>query len=221
MASFFNLVLDTLAPAGLSISINGGAVYTTSVAVDLSINVSDGVTSGYQMKIWGIAGVATEGEASWETYSTSKSVSLPSTDGLKTVYVKVRDDVGNESSAASDSITLNTTAPSVTIASGPDYSKISKVSGYNTSAFSFTCDVVFDEYKVKVVPATNSLHSAGAQIEVTNGSINMSGVAGDYPADTAINCSINGADLEHASSGDGTKIVKVFVKNKAGLWSEA
>ena len=32
---------------------------------------------------------------------------------------------------------------------------------------------------------------------------------------------INGADLETASAGDGVKIVKVFVKNAAGTWSVA
>ena len=221
MASFFNLLLDTLAPAGLSISINSGAIYTTSDEVELTLGVSDGVTTGYQMKIWGIDGIAAEVDASWETFATSKSITLPSGDGLKTVYFKVRDDVGNESSSANDTITLNTTAPAVTIASGPDYSKISKVSGFNASAFSFTCDVVFDEYKVKVVPQTNSLHSAGTAIGTAGGSSNMSGNAGDYPANTAINCTIYGADLEAASSGDGTKIIKVFVKNPAGLWNEA
>jgi len=221
MASFFNLLLDTLAPAGLSISINSGAIYTTSDEVGLTLGVSDGVTTGYQIKIWGIDGIAAEVDASWETFATSKSVTLPSGDGLKTVYFKVRDDVGNESSSANDTITLNTTAPAVTIASGPDYSKISKVSGFNASAFSFTSDVVFDEYKVKVVPQTNSLHSAGTAIGTAGGSSNMSGNAADYPASTAINCVIYGADLEAASSGDGTKIIKVFVKNPAGLWNEA
>ena len=221
MASYFNLLLDTLAPAGISISINSGATYTTSRDVALTIGTTDNPTTGYQMKVWGINGVATEGAASWETYATSKNVTLITGDGLKTVYVKIRDDVGNESSSANDTITLNTTVPAVTISAGPDYAKISKVAGFTVSAFSFTSDVIFDEYKVKVVPATNSLNSAGAAIPTTAGSSNMSGNAGSYPASTPINCSIYGADLETASGGDGTKIVKVFVKNVAGSWSEA
>lgn len=221
MASYFNLLLDTLAPAGISISINSGATYTTSRDVALTIGTTDNPTTGYQMKVWGIDGVATEGAASWETYATSKNVTLITGDGLKTVYVKIRDDVGNESSSANDTITLNTTAPAVTISAGPDYSKISKVATFNVSAFSFTSDVIFAEYKIKVVPATNSLHDAGTAIGTVGGSANMSGNAGSYPADTAINCTIYGADLEAASSGDGTKIIKVFVKNLAGLWNEA
>ena len=108
MASFFNLILDTLAPSGVTLSINNKAQYTTTQEVTLNIATSDSDTTGYQMKIWGIDGVLTESEATWETFATSKTVSLPSGDGLKTVYVKIRDDVYNESSVATASITLNT-----------------------------------------------------------------------------------------------------------------
>ena len=37
MASYFNLILDTLAPSGVSLSINSGAQYTTSTSVSLAI----------------------------------------------------------------------------------------------------------------------------------------------------------------------------------------
>ena len=220
MASYFNLTLDTTAPSGLTLSINDGALYATSTAVTLKISVEDNPTTGYQMKIWGIDGVADEGSASWETYSTTKSVNLPSGDGLKTVHIKVRDDVGNESSEVTDDITLNTTVPVVTI-TGPDKSKISKVTGFNTSIINFTSDVEFVEYKVCVVPQNSSTQEAGNIIGTTNGSINTSGNEGDYPASENIQVTINGADLEAASSGDGVKIVKVFVKNAAGTWSVA
>lgn len=220
MASFFNLILDTLAPAGLALQLNSGATYATSNTVTASISVSDADTTGYQMKIWGIKAAAEEADASWETFTTSKSLVLTDSDGLKTVYIKVRDDVGNESAAVSDSITLNSTIPAVTI-TGPDKSRISKVTGYDAAAFSFVCDVDFDEYTVRVVPATSSLHTAGTQIPTTGGSTNVSGTEGGYEKNTAINVTIKGADLETASSGDGVKIVKVFVKNAAGTWSAA
>lgn len=42
-----------------------------------------------------------------------------------------------------------------------------------------------------------------------------------YKKATAIDVTIKGADLATASSGDGTKIIKVFVKNAAGTWSVA
>lgn len=220
MASYFNLTLDTTAPGGVSLTINDGALYATSTAVTLTIATSDGVTTGYQMKVWGIDGVADEGSAIWENFSTSKSVNLTSGDGLKTVYVKVRDDVGNESTQVSDTITLNTAVPVVTI-TGPDKSKISKVSGFNTSIINFTSDVEFDEYKVCVVPQNNSTQDAGMTIGTVNGSINTSGSDGNYPASENIQVTINGADLEAASAGDGVKIIKVFVRNAAGTWSVA
>ena len=220
MASYFNLTLDTTAPGGVTLSINDGALYATSTAVTLKIATTDGETTGYQMKVWGIDGVDDEGSASWESYAATKSVNLTAGDGLKTVYIKVRDDVGNESAQVSDTITLNTTVPVVTI-TGPDKSKISKVTGFNTSIINFTSDVAFEEYKVCVVPQNNSTQDAGTVIGTTNGSINTSGSDGDYPASENIQVTINGADLEAASSGDGVKIVKVFVKNAAGTWSVA
>ena len=220
MASFFNLTLDTLAPAGLSAKLNDDALYTTSTAVTLKLTLGDADTAGYQMKIWGVNGAADEASAVWETLTAEKAVTLPGGDGLKTVYVKVRDDVGNETAAVSDSITLDTAVPVVVI-TGPDRSKVSKVDGFNSAVISFTADVAFEEYKVCVVPASNSIQSAGTVIPTANGSENTSGTAGGYAADTNISVTIKGADLEAASAGDGVKIVKVFVKNAAGTWSVA
>ena len=220
MASFFNLTLDTTAPAGLTLKLNNGAAYATSTAVTATIGLTDTETTGYQMKIWGVAGAAEETDAAWATFAESTSLTLPTGDGLKTVHIKVRDDVGNESAEVTATITLNTAVPVVTI-TGPDKSKISKVASFDTSAFSFTADGDFEEYKVKVVPSESSLENAGTLIGTAGGSTNTSGADGGYKADTAINVTINGADLETASAGDGVKIVKVFVKNAAGTWSVA
>ena len=219
MASYFNLVLDTLAPQGLSIKLNNGSQYTTSKNVTLSISVTDTSTSGYQMKVWGIDGASSEDNATWETFATTKSIALPTGDGLKTVYVKVRDDVCNETAAASATITLDTSVPAVTII-GPDVSRISKTAPKNVATFSFTSDVAFTEYKIKVVPSKSSLHDAGTLIGTANGSTNMT-ATGTFKASTAISCKIYGKDLEIASSGDGEKIIKVFVKNAHGTWSVA
>lgn len=219
MASYFNLTLDTLAPQGLTIKLNNGSQYTTSKSVTLSIALTDASTAGYQMKVWGINGAELESNASWETFATSKSITLLNNDGLKTVYVKVRDDVCNETAAASATITLDTSVPAVTII-GPDVSRISKTAPKNVATFSFTSDVAFTEYKIKVVPSKSSLHDAGTLIGTVNGSTNMS-ATGTFKASTAITCKIYGKDLETASSGDGEKIIKVFVKNAHGTWSVA
>lgn len=219
MASYFNITLDTLAPQGLTVKLNNGSQYTTSKNVTLSLSVSDTSTSGYQMKVWGIDGASSEDNATWETFAATKSIALPTGDGLKTVYVKVRDDVCNETAAASATITLDTSVPAVTII-GPDVSRISKTAPKNVATFSFTSDVDFVEYKIKVVPSQSSLNDAGTLIGTANGSANMKGT-GTFKKNNAISCKIYGKDLEMASSGDGEKIIKVFVKNAHGTWSVA
>jgi len=225
MANYFLLTLDTTGPQSPSIILESGAQYASAQLINADISTADGDTIGYQMKIWGDVDLTenpniqdTEGNSSWITYSATQQVKLSTGDGSKTVYLKIRDDVLNESAQTSDSITLDTSLPVVTI-SGPDVSKISKIATANISSFSFTVNEIFDEYKVKVVASTGAAHDTGTLIGTANGSTNMSGVAGDYPADTAINCSIYGSDLEVASAGDGEKIVKVFAKDKSGTWS--
>lgn len=203
----------------MTIKLNNGSQYTTSKAVQLAINVTDESADGYQMKVWGIDGIAKESDAVWETLANVKDITLPTGDGLKTVYVKVRDDVYNETAVTSTSITLDTSVPAVTII-GPDVSRISKTSPKDVATFSFTSDVAFTEYKIKVVPSKSSLHDAGTLIGTANGSTNMT-ATGTFKASTAISCKIYGKDLEAASSGDGEKIIKVFVKNAHGTWSVA
>lgn len=216
MAAYFNLTLDTTAPSGGSITLPA-----RSGSVNVTATLS--ATGASYMKLWGdicaTAGGAAiaEADASWIAYAGTASIILTSTNGTKTVYVKFMDDVGNVSSAVSASTVYDSTVPTVTIV-GPDVAKISKVSGYNVSTFSFSADEAFDEWTVRVVPDASSIHTAGTQIPTTGGSTNMSGST-QTAASTAVNCTIYGADLESASAGDGVKIVKVFVKDLTGNWS--
>ena len=73
-------------------------------------------------------------------------------------------------------------------------------------------------YKVCVVANSSDTQSLGTTIPTTNGSTNTSG-SGTFAANTDITVTIKGADLELASGGDGTKIVKVFVKDSEDDWS--
>lgn len=204
---------------------DGGASYAAIQDVVATIATSDTPTTNYTMKIWGDVDEADnaniqndEGDSAWITFSTTQNIKLSTGDGSKTVNVKIRDDVWNASSGASDSITLDTSRPVPNINVAPDATKISKISGKRTSTFGWQADADFEEYKIKVVPSSGSAHSAGTQIPTTNGSTNMSGTAGGYPDATTITSAIDGRDLELADSGDGVKIVKVFVKDVAG-WS--
>ena len=224
MANYVNITLDTTQPSNPALLINSNDIYTTNQLVNLAIGTGDGITTGYQMKIWGSVDTAydtniktTEGTSTWITYSTSKQIKLSTGDGSKTVYMKLRDDVWNESAQISDSITLNTVVPVVTIG-GQNVTKISKVTGKNELTFSFTSDVTFTEYKVKVVTIASASHDTGTLITTTNGSSNMAG-SGTFANGTPVSCVVKGSDLEVASASDGDKIVKVFVKNEAGLWS--
>lgn len=224
MPNYFYLTLDTTGPANPSIVIEGGAQYATQQLVNCEISTSDADTTGYQMKIWGDVDTSydpdvqdTEANSNWITFQDTKQVKLSAGDGAKTLYVRIRDDVHNESGQASDNIILDTTRPVVTI-SGPDVTKISKVAGKDTCAFSFQVDCTFVEYKVKVVSSTGASHDTGTVIPTTAGSTNMTG-SGSFPANMPIDCTIKGADLEAASAGDGQKIIKVFAKDEAGNWS--
>lgn len=230
MAAHVNIFLDTTEPAGASVSIDGGATYTTDPEGDvvLAIGTTDSPTTGYTMKIYGDVSDtfataeyrALEANAPWISFATSKGVRLAAGDGSKTVYVKIRDEVGNATTTAvSDSIIVNTAAPVPSVTAGPTPNRISKVEGFRISSLTWQADDAFDEYKVKVVPATNSTHTAGTQLLTTNGSTNVAGAAGGYPATTGIATTIDGRDLEAASAGDGDKIVKVFVRDTAGNWS--
>lgn len=231
MANYFSLTLDTTGPSNPSIRLNNNAQFSTTELITASIGTGDSNIAGYQMKIWGDIDIAwakenglissgsttvTETTALWISYAASKQLKLSSGDGNKTVSLLLRDDVYNVSALVSDSISLDKTRPTVNI-TGPDVSKISKQDGKNVAAFSFTVDTSFVEYKVKVT-TSGADHSTGTQIGTANGSTNMVGT-GTYAKATVINSTINGADLEAASAGDGTKVIKVFVKDEAGNWS--
>lgn len=225
MANNFTLTLDTTSPSSPGVSFDAGAFLTnTDRLANLTLSASGGDVA--QMKIWGDVDPshnaniqATEGGSNWITFNASQQIKVSSGDGAKNINVKYRDDVYNESGIASDTITLDTTLPTVTISSGPDVIKVSKISGKNQCSFQFTVDDVFEEYKVKIVPSAGSTHDTGTQVLTTNGSSNMSGSAGGYPSATPISCIITGDDLEVASAGDGNKIVKVFVKDASNNWS--
>lgn len=110
--------LDKTTPTG-SISINSGSLYTNDRNVVLSLSAvdNDGGCGVWQMRF-------SQGSAwtSWETYSTSKSITLSATEGTKNAYVQFKDYASNMSSIYRSSIILDTTLPSgsISINSGAD-----------------------------------------------------------------------------------------------------
>lgn len=224
MSANFILTLDTTGPQGVGGKINGDALYTTTRAVTLAATTTDPDTTGYQAKVWGDVDPAadaniqtTEAASSWITLTPAIAVTLAAGDGAKTLTWRLRDDVWNESGTATDSIALDTTAPVVTVDTGPTPAKVSKIAGKDTSSVTWHSDSDYQAYSVRVVPGTNSDHTQGAQVPTTAGSTAVGGGAGT--AATEVTTTIHGADLESASAGDGNKIVKVFVQDAAGNWS--
>jgi RHS repeat-associated protein len=117
---------DLTPPAG-SITIDGGAPYTNNPSVTLSLFASDPASGVSQMHVWN------DGQSeptAWESYATSKSWTLRDLDGVRTVYVRFRDAVGNESPVYQDTIGLDRTSPadgSVTIDGGAEWTTDSDV----------------------------------------------------------------------------------------------
>ena len=52
--------------------------------------------------------------SSWEPYSTTKAYTLSSGDGIKTLYIWLRDNAGNQVGHYSDTVILSTTPPAIT-----------------------------------------------------------------------------------------------------------
>lgn len=225
MSNYVYITLDTTAPSNPTITIDGGATFTTDFLVDLGVSVGDTVTTGYQMIIWGDVDTTydtnvniTEALSSWSSFTATPQVKLSSGDGLKTLNIRVRDDVHNPSTIAIDDINLDTSIPTVTT-TVPDVSKISKVVGKDTSSFTFQSSETFVEYKVKLVGATGSTHDTGVKIPVTNGSVNTS-ATGSFASSVVITVTVKALDLEVAgATSDGNLIIKVFVKDASGYWS--
>ncbi|MCG8501683.1 MAG: S-layer homology domain-containing protein [Firmicutes bacterium] len=99
------------APTGGSISINNGDTYTNTPTVTLILSAAN----ADEMMISESSDF--EG-ASYEAYNTSKIFTLTGEDGVKTVYVKYREQAsGDESEVISAAIALDTAAPNVTLSS--------------------------------------------------------------------------------------------------------
>ena len=108
---------DTTPPTG-TIKINNDDQYTNSTSVTLTLSATDtgsGMGGGAQMQFSNDNVTYSTPEA----YNTTRSWTLTSDDGTKTVYVKYKDVADNWSNPISDTIILDTTAPAISINSVP------------------------------------------------------------------------------------------------------
>src|SRR3990170_2017445 len=107
-------------PPNCSISVNYGDSYTNSATVTLSLFAIDDVgITGYFVST--NSSIPSVSDSKWTSITSSSnftehvSYTLSGGDGNKTVYVWYKDNAGNISDYASDSIILDTTAPTITI----------------------------------------------------------------------------------------------------------
>jgi len=105
LASF---IIDSIDPTG-SILINGEDEFASSTSVTLGISADDSGGTGVSEMI--ICNDDSFADCSWEAYATSKTWTLTSGDGLKTVYAMFKDLAGNLSATTSEAIYLDQTAP--------------------------------------------------------------------------------------------------------------
>jgi hypothetical protein len=100
-----SIVLENAPPAG-TIVVAGGATYSTSPAVTLQVGATDPAT-GVSM-----VGLSNDG-ATWtyRAYAPTQAWTLVAGNGVRTVYSKWRDGYGNWSAPKSDTIVLDTVAP--------------------------------------------------------------------------------------------------------------
>lgn len=97
---------DNTTPPFGNISINNGSAYVNITSVNLTLSASD--PNGVVQMCISNSAICT----SWEAYATSKSWTLPSGDGTKSVYVWFKDSAGNVNSTPySGSIIFDATAP--------------------------------------------------------------------------------------------------------------
>lgn len=225
MASNIQFTLDTQAPATvvLTAPANSG-----SLIVAVSGSTTDADTTGYTMKLWGtgvsadaVAGT-TKANAPVLAYTTaSKNVTFLA-EGSTQLYLAVYDDVGNETVATPATINIITTLPTVTISNisggNADHSKFSTTPPYNVLSFNFVSSMDYQAYAVMRVSTTGSLYASGTAIGTANGSTNVSG-AGTVTAGTSKTVTINMLDLP--TQVNENKILKVFVQNLGGNWSQA
>lgn len=100
------ITVDTQAPTLNSISLNSGSSYTNSSTVTATISAT--YEPGMTMSFYDYN---PSGWKDWEAYSPTKTITLPSGEGSKRVYVRLQDSLGNVSSYQYDDIIVDQTSP--------------------------------------------------------------------------------------------------------------
>ena len=157
--------VEFAAPTG-SVVINNGAAYTGNATVTVSISATDAS---------GVAGmcISTTSAActTFVAYATSASVTLPNVDGVQTVYVTLKDTLGNVTATPlTDTIGLDRAAPVFT-----SLSVFGQPTGLSFAWSAVDAGVGMGAYRLVIVPGTTA-PAAGC----TNGTQLFDGAATSF-----------------------------------------
>jgi len=196
--SIATAVTDTTAPTNPTITIKpynytGTTETASSTTVSLVLSATDNIAVT-EMSFANGTNPQTGDFSTWETYSTSKTYTLPTGDGTKTVNVRYRDASGNISSIATDTITLDTDFPSI--------------SNINTNTTSTTVDEVTTA-QATITWTTDQ--PATTQIEY--------GFTTSYGTESAEDTSLTTShtvNLENLSADGTTYNYRIITKDSAG-----
>jgi len=120
--------MDSRSPSG-NVSINLGNIYTISDTVSLTLNATD--ESGIRQMI--VCNDPSFTGCNWEVYKTTKTWTVTSGYGNKTIYVKYMDNSGNISQVYSDSIVLHSSSVRIT-----NIGEITDIPDKNSLTYYFT-----------------------------------------------------------------------------------
>ena len=167
---------------------------------DFAAAISTSDTDIVSYKIWGDISGATSEPDSWTTASFTDgrmlvdNLQFSSGEGTKTVNVKIRDIGGNVTSLTSQSVVLDTTAPTVGLSA--DVSVISAQTGYNSVTFTYTGS------------DTNSM--TNYQLKVDDSVIKQGTFTNNMTQ------TVTEAEIVAVSAGEGSKSFVLYVDDVAG-----
>lgn len=185
---------DTVPPTG-SVSINGGAPSTTDPAVTLTLSATDNASGVTQMRF------SNDGVnfSVPQAYATTAAWTLPTGDGVKTVFAQFRDGAGNWSTGPTNDNIALTTPPPPADTTPPTGSIVINNGAGSTSQSS-----------VNLTLAATDNATGVAQMRFSNDGISF----------TAPVAYASGASWQ-LSDGNGTKTVFVQFQDGAGNWSSS
>ena len=197
-------MVDTVAPIILTVDLDNVRDGYTGVTDHIATIMASDSTSGLdKMKVWGdIVGASIE-PSNWENYSSDKSISLTDSQGTKYVYVKVMDKAGNESLTYNYSVIYDKTEPTATVTLFKADGITAQSARTNVREF------------VAHISADDEYETGGLEFKLTG---DFSPAVSDWTPYVEKSTTEQYMVIDDliCTTGDGTKLVTVHFRDKAG-----